>query len=246
MAAGQLTLLQVRTNAKQKADMENSTFISDTEWNFNINQSLQELYDLVLQKYGDDYYSTTISFQTDGSTYLYPLPDGTNYSGATIFYKLLGVDLAMSNTNDSYVTIRRFNMSDRNRYAVPNFQSFYGVTNMRYRLEGNNLWITPTPSAGQTMRVWYVPRCTLFSSDSDTSDGYGGWLEYVITDAAIKALQKAELDVSTLAGQKGALLQRIESVAENRDAANPMVVADNLWSDMGWPYGGGSGMGGPY
>lgn len=235
--SGVQTLAQIRLSSQQKADMVNSQFLTTAEWNYNINQSLKELYDLVLEKYGDDYYvQAPYVFSTDGTTYLYPLPSD--------FYKLLGLDLALGNTNDSFVTIRRFNFSDRNRYAVPNFQSFYGVTNLRYRMAGNNLWLTPIPSANQTLRLWYVPRNTELVSDSDTTDGFGGWLEYVCIDAALKAIQKAELDPSTLALQKTAMLQRIESVAENRDAANPMTVSDSAWSDMWWPTGNGYNSGG--
>jgi hypothetical protein len=237
MPSGVLTLAQIRTNAQQKADMVNSQFLTTAEWNFNINQSLLELYDVILQHYGDDYYvAEPYEFTTDGQEFLIDLPED--------FYKFLGLDLALSNTLDSWVTIRRFNFADRNRYAVPNFQSFYGVTNLRYRLRGNQLWLTPIPAGGQSFRMYYVPRCTELVDDADTADGFGGWLEYVIVDAALKAVQKAELDPTTLAAMKDALLQRIVSVAENRDAANPGQVADTAWSDYWWPCGNGSGGGG--
>jgi len=231
-----LTLAQLRTLCKQESDMVNSSFISDAEWNSYINQSYFELYDLMVQKYGDDYFSEQYNFVTDGTSYLYPLPSD--------FYKLLGLDLALSGSDDSYVTIRRFNFADRNRYAVPNFQSFYGVTNMRYRLNGNDLWITPIPSGGQNMRLWYVPRLTTLAADGDTVDGISGWTEYIIVDVAMKALAKEESDVSVMMARKAGLIQRIEAAAENRDAANPMTVSDNQSSQFWNPSGtGGNGSG---
>lgn len=244
--SGVLTLAQVRLASQQRANLENSQVLTDSEWNFNINLSLKELYDLVLQKYGDDYYSTSVSFSTDGSTYLYPLPNGTLYSSASPFYKFLGLDLFLSNTQDSAVTIRNFSFQDRNRYAVPNFQSFYGITNLRYRLNGNNLWLTPIPASGQTLKLWYVPRLADLVSDTDTTDGIGGWTEYVIIDAAIKAVIKQELDPSSLTYQKEAMIRRIESVAENRDAGNPMRVTDAAWTDSWAPVGNGGGFGGSF
>jgi len=115
-----MTLAQLRTAIRQRADMVNSTFISDAELNSYINQSYFELYDLLVQKYGDNYYvATPVQFDCDGSSQQYALPNGTNFSGAPAFYKLLGVDLQLANQNDSFVTIRPFNFSDRNRYAVP-------------------------------------------------------------------------------------------------------------------------------
>lgn len=244
--SGIYTLLQLRTLAQQRSNLENSQFVTDAEWNNYVNDSLKELYDLIIQKYGDDYFVSNVTFTTDGTTYLYPLPDGTLYSAATPFYKFLGLDLALAVTLDSYVTVRSFSFQDRNKYAVPNFQSFYGVTNLRYRLQGNNLWLTPIPASGQQLRLWYVPRCVTLTSDSSTTDGYGGWTEYVVVDAAIKAMVKQELDISALEAQKAQMTQRIESVAENRDAGNPFCVTDAVNAEMQWPTGNGPGTGGAY
>lgn len=239
-----LTLAQLRTLAQQESDMVNTTFITDAEWTSYINQSYFELYDILVQKYGDDYFANHAELTTDGTTQLYPLPNGTLYGSAPLFYKLLGVDLNLApGSNDSWVTIRRFNMADRNRYSVPNFQSFYGVTNLRYKLEGSNIWLTPIPTAGQTIRLWYVPRLTPLSGESDTCDGISGWTEYIVVDAAIKAKDKEESDTSVLLARKAGLISRIESAAENRDAANPATVSDNSASDTWWPSGSGNGAG---
>lgn len=249
-----MTLAQLRTAVRQRSDQVNSQFISDAELNSYINQSYFELYDILIQKYGDNYYSADpVVFATDGESMQFPLPNGTlsftngrtNEAGyiAPAFYKLLGVDLQLANQVQSFVTIRPFNFSDRNRYAVPNFQSFYGVTNLRYRLNGEYIWLTPTPTSGQNIQIWYVPRLETLTDDADTADGISGWTEYIIVDGAIKCMQKEESDVSVLLAQKMALIQRIESAAANRDAANPATVADGQWSDLWWPTGNGGGYG---
>lgn len=231
-----MTLAELRTASRQRADMVNSQFVSDSELNSYINQSYFELYDILIQKYGDNYFvATPYTFVTDGQNNFFSLPSD--------FYKLLGVDLALSNTLDSFVTIRPFNFGDRNRYAIPNFQSFYGVTNLRYRLNGNKLWLTPIPGANQTIKVWYIPKLTTLASDTDTVDGISGWTEYIIIDAAIKMLQKEESDVTVLMAQKVAMLDRIKNAAENRDAAFPATVVDSQYTDFWWPTGSGSGNG---
>lgn len=322
--AGIVTLESLRLQSQERADQLNSTFLATSEWNRNIMGSYKELYDLLIAAYGNDYHvATPAKFQTDGTSQLFALPDGSTsftngITGATFtaapFYKLLGIDLALAPGNaDSYVTIRPFNFADRNRYAVPNFQSFYGVTNLRYRINGNNLWLTPIPAAGQTIQIWYVPRPTdiqaevittvtsgnttilcsdtsslstgmyvqapgslsMFASgttissitanvsfvvnsaptvsgtatlirawdDSTTIDGISGWEEYVIVDAAMKAMGKEESDCTLLAKQKADMLQRLKDMAANRDAGNPSTVADVQWSDFWWPTGSGSGGG---
>lgn len=236
MALGTLTLAQLRLASQQRADMVNSGFVTDAEWNSYINQSYYELYDLLVQKYGDDYFvQTPYQFQTDGINGTYALPAD--------FYKLLGVDLQLGDSTTGWVTVKPFNFAERNRYAVPNFQSFYGVTNLRYRVRGNQIWFTPLPSGGQRFQLFYVPRLTELVSDSDVADGVDGWLEYVICDAAIKAGQKEETDVSVLLAQKAALTARIESASENRNAGDPFTVQDTQNTGI-WPDGNGGLFGG--
>jgi hypothetical protein len=257
-----MTLAQLRTAVRQRSDQVNSQFCSDDEVNSYINQSYFELYDILIQKYGDNYFSadpaifetSSVSIVQNGLSVQYPLPNGvltftngrtgeTDYV-APQFYKLLGVDLILANQYQSCVSIKPFNFSSRNDYSVPNFQSFYGVTNLRYRLNDNYLWLTPVPAGGQRIQLWYVPRLTTMDEDTDTCDGISGWTEYIICDGAIKCMQKEESDCSVLMAQKAGLIQRIEAAAENRDAANPATVANTQYQDWVWPTGSsGSGSG---
>lgn len=238
VSSGQMTLGQLRLAAQQRADRVNSQFVSSSEWNQYINQSIAELYDLLVTQYEDYYVKAPYTFQTDGSTNQYTLP--------TDFYKLLGVDLGLAGSGNAWVSLKKFEFISRNRYVFPQLTSTYlGVFNLRYRLVGNTLMFIPTPSAAQFVRVWYVPRLTLLLKDTDIVDGISGWTEYVITDAAIKALQKEESDVSVLAAQKMALIKRIEESAMNRDAGQPDCISDTrrhgeMWGNFGSPDGGGS------
>jgi len=261
VAINGMTLSQLQTAVLQRADMltasgVSSNYISSSELTSYINQSYFEYYDLITDKFGNDYYAAPpTQFTTNGTSQLYSLPDGvtsfTNgVSGGSFvpppFFKLLGVDLSLSTTNDSFVTLRPFNFSDRNRYAVPNFQSFYGVTNLRYRIIGSNpqqIWFTPIPSQGQTMQILYIPQMTQLSASGDQIFDPAGWGEYIVNDAAIKCLIKEESDVSVLMARKQALITRIEAAAENRDAGSPATVNDSQYSDFWWPTGSGSGYG---
>lgn len=250
---GEMSLLELRLRAKQRADLVNSQFVTDSEWNSYINQSLFELYDLLITVYEDYFFAIPINFAVDGSSQLWPLPNGSNTfknsAGATItpkaLYKLMGVDLKIQSSNQAFVTIPKFNFQDRNQYVYPNTAStIYGVFNLRYRMIGNNIEFIPTPSANQTIQLWYVPKMDQLIADTDlTVEGVSGWLEYVIVDAAIKAMQKEESDVSVLMAQKQALKQRIEESASNRDAGRPDTISDvrrgDLYGDRNW--GGGSG-----
>lgn len=233
--SGSMTLGQIRLLSQQMADRVNSNFVTLPEWNTYINQSYFELYDLLVQKFGDEYYlATPWQFLTTGAQF-YTLPDGsstyvTTIGGSTAckpFYKLKGIDLALNSNANSWVTLQKFNFISRNRYVFPNITTnYYGVASLRYRIMGSQVEFIPTPQAGQVLQVWYVPRMTQLLQDADMLDGISGWTEYVAVDAAIKALMKEESDTTMLMARKNALLLRVEEAAENRDAGIPDTISD--------------------
>lgn len=237
---GKVSLQYLREMAKQRADRVNSEFVTEAEWNSYINGSYKELYDLLIQKYGDDYYvASTYTWTTDGSSVLYPLPAD--------FYKNLLVEVALNPAdNNSWITLRTFQRIQQNLWNYPNVYTFYGITNLRYRIDGNYLHIVPISTAGQTLRMWYAPRPTKLVADTQLVDGVSGWEEYIIIDAARKCLAKEESDTTWLLNEKMALINRIESAAENRNASDPERVSDSrmrnfAWSDdgSGWDIGQG-------
>ena len=215
------TLSVIRTEAKQRAEMENSTFVADSEWNGYINRSYAELYDMLVQKFGPEYYITSSTVTTVSGT--------DSYALAADFYKLLGVDLLVSGTD--YVTLSPFMFSERNQFGSVARILRGGAPDYRYRVQGSNLVLRPVPKEARTLKVWYIPAYTTLSQDSDTLDGVNGWEEYVIVDAAMKALSKEESDVSVLMAQKQALIQRIEAAAQNRDAGAPLRMVDVRYTD---------------
>ena len=236
-AVGQVSLGWVRLHAQLRADLLNSQFVSLPEWNMYLTNSYKELYDLLAQKFGDDYFVTTpYSFTTVGGTQLYALPGDC--------YKLMGVEISANPADTtSWVSIPKFEFADRNKFNGPNIYNFYRLTNIRYRMNGSNLMLVPSAQGGQTVQIWYAPRPQTLMRDFDLLDGISGWEEYVIVDAAIKARVKQESDVTELYTQKMALKQRIEEAAENRDVGEPECVSDvvsrNGWSDYGGSYGRG-------
>ncbi len=245
----EMSLQGLRLASQQKADRVGSNFVSQSEWATFINQAMFELYDLLVTAYEDYYVAAPLSITTDGTNYLYALPNGTNHSGAEPFYKLMGVDLAINTTANGYVTINKFNFIDRNRFIYPNTAStIYGVFNLRYRLVGSQIEFIPTPSASQQIRLWYVPRLPQLLQDTDiTTIGVSGWLQYVIVRAAKYALDKEESDTSKLDAELIFLKDRIEASSVNRDIGQPDTISDVRQGGVGGSssgYGWNSGMGG--
>lgn len=251
---GEMCLSQIRLQAMQRADRVNSNFLTLPEWNSNINKAMFELYDLLVTVYEDYYLAPPIQFVADGNTFLYPLPNGSNTflnalnTAQTVtppaYYKLMGVDLALNNATNAYVTINKFNFIDRNRFVYPNTAStIYGVFNLQYRVMGSNIEFIPTPSAGQAIRLWYIPRLTELLQDTDiTTTGISGWIEYVIVRAAKYALDKEESDSSMLTQELMFLKTRIEESAANRDAGQADKISDTR-ANNGWGGDGSNGWG---
>lgn len=211
-----ITLLQLRTECRQRTDMENSEFVQDTELNSYINKSIAELHDILVQSYGSDYFVISDDFNTAADTASYALPED--------FYKLHGVDAALN--GQDYVNIKKFNFNERNRFDDISVWNTYGVPSVRYRIVGGDITFSPVPDSTIAMRLWYTPVATVLIEDDDELNDFNQYSEYVIVDAAIKMLQKEESDVSVLMAQKQALLQRITYAAQNRDAGEPESVSD--------------------
>lgn len=213
-----ITLSQFRLEARQRADMVNSNFVTDSELTGYINNSISELHDMLVQAYGEDYYVKEVEFNTDGTD---------NYELSSIvtdddFYKLRGVDSKLNGTE--WYTLKPFNFNERNRSQ--NISTNYGLGNIRYRIVGQKLRFTPMPDTNLEMKLWYVPIAQVLTEDTDSYNDLNNFSEYVIVDAAIKMMQKEESDVTVLAAQKGALKRRIEEAANNRDAGAGDSISD--------------------
>lgn len=323
--SSKVSLGALRLAAQEASDFENNPAIPTETWNQFISQSYKRLYDLLTAAYGNDYYfANTYQFQTT-SAQSYALPDGTpsftDTTGAVAqkFYKLCGVDLQYSGSPNGFATLKRFEFIERNKYAVPNtLTTWAGYTNLRYHVQGDNLYLVPVPQTGQTVQIWYAPaptslqlrlpgyfvsgssvigsisdttgilagmnisanyttgiipsgasvqsvstttvtmsqnaqstqNQTIFSAwnDSTSIEGISGWEQFVIVDAARKAMSKTEFDASDMKEERNAMLLDIQAMAEGRDIGQAFHVSDalgaNAWGDdesgTGWGGGGGS------
>lgn len=212
-----VTLAELRTQARQRADMEHSTFVSDAELTTYINASLAELHDLLVAAYNEEYYMEEYQWSSDGISLAYDLPAD--------FYKLRGVDVRMSSTG-AWATVKRFNFNKRNEQQNTFAWNMLGLPYLEYRLVGSKVRFNRIPDANLQFRIFYHPKSVSLVADSDTFDDINGFAEYVIVDVAIKCMQKEESDTRVLLAQKAALKQRIEGMAQNRDANEPESVSD--------------------
>lgn len=210
-----ITLAQLKSQSRDRADMTNSQFVSDSELVNYINGSIAELHDLLIAAYDNDYYITEYTFNTVSGTDSYALPND--------FYKLRGIDSKIG--TDQWFTLQPFNFNERNSKNDLVAYLAYG-NNFRYRIIGSEVVFSPVPQGIYNIKLWYIPVATKLTSDSDTLNDINQFSEYVIVDAAIKMANKEEADVSVLAAQKAELKRRIEVMAQNRNADKSESISD--------------------
>lgn len=212
-----ITLLQLKTQSRLRADKVGSGFIQNDELVSYINSSACELYDLLVGAYGNDYFLDSHTFSTVNNTSDYDLPAD--------FYKMAGIDYLIG--PQEALTLKPYQFNERNRYRIGTYwNAIVGAGGPRYKLNPTTISFLPVPDGVYNMELWYVPSCPKLVSDSDTFDGVNGWEEFIIIDAAIKMLQKEESDTSLLEKQKMAIIGRINQMAENRDAGQSFRVTD--------------------
>lgn len=212
------TFGQLKQRSRERADMVNSQFISNSELESLVNESATELYDLLVTTLGADYYVEELAFPLVANQDTYPLPND--------FYKMAGVDLISGSGKP--LTVKPFMFQERNRYnnSLIYDASTDGVLRLRYRIVGNNIRFIPDVRANYSVSLWYHPACPVMTNDVDTFDGINGYEELVILLTAMKMLQKEESDTSALERRYQYLVERIQSSAANRDAGFPEKVQD--------------------
>ncbi len=141
------TLTSIRESVRERADMQHSEFVSDSELDSYINNSYKELYDLIVSRF-EDYYSVRY-ITTVGIDAQIPLPED--------FYKLRGVDLNRDG-GDNWITVSKWMFAERNQANRTNNRLIYGVNDVQYRAMGDKIEFLPVSSAPGTYRIWYVPK----------------------------------------------------------------------------------------
>ena len=212
------TVSELITRVRERSNTERSNFVTDDEIIRYIDQGYTKLYDLIVSKF-ENYYISDYSFTTTGATQFFDLPND--------FYKMVGLDQFQnfSGSGENALTVRPFNFNERNRYNNILFAvtaaAFY-----RYLIQGSKIKILPAPDAGITFKMWYVPAPVKITTSAQTIDGVSGWEEVVILTAAIQVMNKQELDSSALKREQLEAIDRVITMATERDAALPERVTD--------------------
>lgn len=214
------TRLQIRDAARQIADQVNSTFVSDAEVNFRIDQRVAQLYDMLVAADSDRYVVEASVTTTSG-------PQPWTAALPADFYVMRGVDLRRGSSRyplDTYALQERMGGAG----DWPTMEQ----APMRYRVASNGIdgadaaiHFDRNPG-NATFIVYYVPNPPLLAADGDVLDGFAAWEDWIILKVARDMLAKEESDTSALDIECAQIEQRIKHMAATRDAGSAPRVAD--------------------
>jgi len=231
--ANTVTLGQIKQRAREKADMVNSNFIEDPELLNYVNEAYFTWYDLVVEAF-EDYYLSDEPFEITlaAGTSVIDLPDD--------FYKLAGLDRAVSVIGDRFYPLRKTLWRGRNQ--TEDRFSYYGLQpTVTYRIFSKKIQLTPKDAAGGAYKLFYIPVAIPLVDDLDEIDTYNGFENLLIIDVAIKMLAKEESDPSLLLMERERLEMKMKEMLIDRDINNGEVVEE---SNADWGYNWGTG--GPF
>lgn len=207
-----VTLADLALRVRERADMTDSSFISDTRLYELITESHQKLHGMLVDALREEYAYELASFTTAEGQIDFAVP--------CCFYKLYGVDMEI---NGRIVALKPFNRAERNRYRNLNGSASYPPM---YSLSGGNLKLFPVPPAGLTGEIIYAPEATRLTLSTDEVSYPNGWERFIVIDAAIQCLIKEESSVTALVAERQLIINEIADTKENRDLANPQQVVD--------------------
>lgn len=209
-----MTLVPVQTlldQARDRADMINSKFVTDSEALKYLNLAYQSMYDIITTN-NEDFFISSSTIQLVDQQSDYNLPGD--------FYKVRGVDL-LSGLNN--FTLRPFSFNERNRYRYGSALTTAGPV-YRYHVLNSVIRFIPLPGTGQ-ITLWYIPTPQLAISVDEQFETLG-FDEYLITYIAMKMLMKEESDTADVKQELAVMTERVRSMTKARDSGFPTTVQD--------------------
>jgi hypothetical protein len=215
-------MTQLIAGTRQRADMENTQFVTDAELIGYLDNAYRRLYTMIVDSF-DNWYVAP----------LFPIPliaGQSEYDLPTDMFKLLGVDLASGSRK---YTLQPWSLAERNRLNTTGWVE----KPFRYILVGSKIRVLPTPDAtSESLEIIYVPSPAELTANS-TVEVWNGWDEYIMIEAAILCKQKEESDPTVLVMQREKVEKMIQDTMRVRDAGFPQKMTDvSRINDAYWPW----------
>lgn len=207
-----VALSELMERAREHADQEDSTFVTDTTLKRWLNKSLDALYGKTVVLW-EDYYLTRVEASLTGASYELP----------SDFFKL--VNLKVKSLAGPYRQLVRCTAAEEDYYLTA---TSLRPDEVRYRVEGERT-VRLFPGYGASTveaKLAYIPLRTQLVEEEDTFSCPQGWEEWAVLDTAVRMVTKAEQDTSGLLRLQLAEEARFLREAPKRDQNSPARVQD--------------------
>lgn len=207
-APNTVTVASMITGARERADMLNTQFVTDTEIVSLIDQSYRKLYNEIINRF-ENYYVSEATIVL--------VPGQRDYDLPADFLKLLGVDIVSGGKN---FTMQPWSLNERNRLLTG-----WVSRPIRYILKGGKISFVPVASSADSITMFYVPSPAEITAVSSV-EVFSGFDEFIMCDVAIMLKQKEESDCQILLIQKAEQKQMIMETLQGRDSGFPQKMTD--------------------
>lgn len=222
--ADTVTLLELRASVRDLGGFDNSRRVDNTKLTESINEAIKDTYRTLAKERPDEYLTLqqTVTVANNDAIAL-----------AANFLRLVNVEISDGSTGD-YRKLDKVNVREARRFTSAN------AWTMRYRRQGANLKLHPTPTAVWPVRIWYIPRVAELVADGDTWDGIAGYESLVIAVAIYKRQLRENMpDLERWLREISRLKGEIAADAENDDE-EPYYLSgtgpNDLDEDDGWRF----------
>jgi hypothetical protein len=207
------------TRCKQRADLENSTHITDAEWIALISEQYGDLFSVVASS-GLRYFESRTTLTTTGAA---------TVTVPSAHYATVRFDWLVNGTT----TGERRELEELMSPEEPDWAGRSGSNARAFAISNDLIYLYPTPPAGQSYELTYIPQPATYDGatspatliDLVTPDGEA----FLIYGVAVKALAKSESDVRLAMAEREAARQRLLEWATLRAFTQPRrrIVADD-------------------
>lgn len=205
------TLADLRGEIRDLTDISGSAFHNDYDLNKYINKSLGSLQSLMVNTFDGSYFIATGSYDitTTASTQDYDFSALNPWKVISVSYNDGSYDYIMEPAAWS----ERHDLQTVEPTIIDDVNAPY-----RYLLFGNRIKVIPAPPANKTIKLFYIPKWSNLTSDSDVIDAQipEHYLTWAIADVAMKIKIKSEEPTQEVMALKQDIERLIREDANNR------------------------------
>ncbi len=216
------------TMARQLAEQEVSTFISEPEIVFRLNARIAQLYDMLVAADADRFVqeASLTTTSASGPPWTVELPAD--------FYQIRGLDFV---SGRSRYPLEPYTLQERNFDGGSSGWPFSDRSSIRYRVAGQgfvsddvgdlvDLLHFDCNPGNSTLALYYVPAAPQLVDGEDVLNGVNGWEDWIVLKVAIDMMNKEESDPSALMAQCSEIEQRVKHLSTTRDSGRAPRVSD--------------------